>query len=206
MGVSEERSVPIPLGAEGLSLEGLYVSVASGERGAVIAPPHPLYGGNMDSPVVNELAHACHGAGWASLRFNWRGVGASGGLPSGESGDADADYGAALDQIAETVGGPLAACGYSFGAAAAVRCAGADRIERLVLVAPPPSLLDPAALAAFPGRTLILAGEADTIAPPAALESLADGTRTEVIRIPEADHFFTFGLAPIGQKTRAWLE
>jgi len=196
MGVSEERAVPIPVPGGALVLEGLYVAVSGEEpRGAVIAPPHPLYGGSMDSPVVNELAHACDRAGVASLRFNWRGVGASAGEPSGDEGDADADYGASLEQIAETVPGALVACGYSFGAAAAARAAAREpRVTHRVLVAPPPSLLDAAALAAFPGHTLILVGEADALAPADDLEALTEGHgRLAVVRVPEADHFFAFG-------------
>ena len=74
----EERDVAIPLADASLALEGIYVAGANGDAsGAVVAPPHPLFGGSMDSPVVNEVAWACRTAGLASLRFNWRGVGAS---------------------------------------------------------------------------------------------------------------------------------
>lgn len=208
MGVSEERAVPIPLAGEDFVLEGLYVAVSARDAdGAVVAAPHPLYGGSMDSPVVNELAQACDRAGIASLRFNWRGVGASGGETSGEAADADADYGAALEQIAETVPGALVACGYSFGAAAALRCAAAERrVTRLVLVAPPPSLLDAEALSRFPGRTLLLGGAHDTLAPPAALAELAEASeRIRFAGIPDADHFFGVGLAEIGKQAAAFL-
>jgi len=200
--------VPIPLPGGGLALEGLYVAVAGPDaRGAVIAPPHPLYGGSMDSPVLNELAHACDRAGVATLRFNWRGVGASAGVPSGEPSDADADYRATLEQIAETVPGSLAACGYSFGAAAAVRCATREpRVTHRVLVAPPPSLLDADALAGFAGKTLILVGEHDALAPAQALAALAaESERIELALVAEADHFFAFGLAEIGKHTARFL-
>ena len=63
----------------GSRLEGLYTPADAPVGGAVIAPPHPLYGGSMDSPVVTELAQACARADFASLRFNWRGAGASAG-------------------------------------------------------------------------------------------------------------------------------
>jgi alpha/beta superfamily hydrolase len=208
MGVSEERAVPIPLPGSELALEGLYVAVPDPDaRGAVIAPPHPLYGGSMDAPVVNELAHACDRAGIATLRFNWRGVGASAGTPSGEAGDADADYGASLEQIAETVPGPLVACGYSFGAAAAVRCTAREpRVTHRVLVAPPPSMIDADALERFPGRTLILVGEQDVLAPADALAALAaECERLVLAVVPEADHFFAFGLAEIGRRTARFL-
>jgi len=210
MGISEERAVPIPVSGEAFALEGLYV--AAGEpgaevAGAVVAAPHPLYGGSMDAPVVNELAHACDRAGLATLRFNWRGVGASAGVPSGEAGDADADLAAALQQMAETVSGSLVLCGYSFGAAAAARCAGREpRVRRLVLVAPPPSLLDREGLKGFPGRVLVLVGEHDALAPAAELDAFAAASeRIELLVIPEADHFFAFGLAELGKRTFKFL-
>ena len=145
---SFERPATIALsgvaGARGLALEGLHLCV-EGEAagGAVIAPPHPEYGGSMESPVVGELAFACERAGLASLRFNWRGVGASAGEISGDPAVADQDYAASLDFMEETLEGSLVACGYSFGAAAAARASrGRARVRRLLLVSPPPPLLD----------------------------------------------------------------
>jgi alpha/beta superfamily hydrolase len=158
-GGATERMVTIARrDAEAETLEGVFAGGAAGEtRGVVLAPPHPLYGGSLESPVLSELAWAAARAGLVSLRFNWRGVGASAGAPSGDGSDADADYRSALDHLAETVGGPLVAGGYSFGSAAAVRAAAAEpRVERLLLVAPPPALVAPAALAASGRRTLVL--------------------------------------------------
>ena len=132
----EERAVTIALGDGGPGdLEGLFIAgraVRSG--GAVIAPPHPLYGGSMDSPVVAELAHACRGADLASLRFNWRGVGASGGEPTGDLDAAAEDYAAGLAFLAESVDAPLVACGYSFGALAAARCSAGRTIPEVARV------------------------------------------------------------------------
>jgi len=213
----EERMVAIPpatpvdpeAAAEGESLEGIFVAGApDGEAGAVVAAPHPLYGGSMDAPVCNELAWACAKNGMASLRFNWRGVGASSGEASGDADDADADLRAALEHMAETVEGALVLAGYSFGAAAALRVGvTSPRVKRLVLVAPPPGMLDTDALATMGRRrVLVLAGEADTLAPPDALESLLEGRDgIDLVRLPEADHFFTAGLAPLGQHAARWL-
>jgi alpha/beta superfamily hydrolase len=203
----EERAVTIPLiggEAAGLALDGLYVApdpALDAPGGAVIAPPHPLYGGSMDSPVVAELSWAIARTGLATLRFDWRGVGASAGAPSGELDDAAVDYGGALAQLGESVAGPLVAAGYSFGAAAAVRAASQDpRVASLVLVAPPPSMLDREALAARAFDVLILAGEHDRIAPVAALEAIAASLRrARFVRIDEADHFFGAGLSDLGK-------
>jgi alpha/beta superfamily hydrolase len=204
----EERAVTIAAPALGGDLEGLFVAGAPPETGgAVIAPPHPLYGGSMESPVVSELAYACARVGLASLRFNWRGVGASAGQLSGEPGAADADYAAALGHQAETVSGGLVACGYSFGACSALRTAASSpRVRRLLLVAPPPALLDAEGLRGFDGRLLVAVGEADDLAPVAKLSGLVEGipgARLEVIS--ETDHFFMSGLAELGRIAREWL-
>ena len=199
----------IPLGEELLALEGIYLAGAGQEEagGAVVAPPHPLYGGSMDSPVVNEVAHACRRAGLASLRFNWRGVGASVGEPSGEADDADADTTAALLELEGTVAGPLLVAGYSFGALAALRCAaGRPRVRRLLLVSPPPAALDAAALRGFGGPVLVVTGERDEIATPSGLQILAgDHPRARLHVVPEADHFYGTGLADVARAVERWL-
>ncbi len=203
----EERQIAIPMRGGPFALEGIFVAGEDDARaGAVIAPPHPLYGGSMDSPVVAEIAHACGRAGLSTLRFNWRGIGASAGTPSGEAADADEDYAAALEHLAETVGGPLCVCGYSFGAAAALRAASRyRRVREAILVAPPPSLVDPASLGAV-RRALVVAGEEDGIASADALRALvADLRNASLVVVPEADHFFGAGLAEIGRAVTRWL-
>jgi alpha/beta superfamily hydrolase len=203
----EARQVAIPMRGSAFVLDGIYAPGGDGShRGAVIAPPHPLYGGSMDSPVVNQMAHACARAGLATLRFDWRGVGGSAGTPSGESAHADEDYGAALEHLAETVKGPLCACGYSFGAAAALRAAGRfPRVREAILVAPPPSLIDAGALGDA-RRALVVAGEEDGVASPDALRALvAEARNTSFVIVPEADHFFAVGLAEIGRAIESWL-
>ncbi len=160
----------------------------------------------MDSPVASELAWACASLGIASLRFNWRGVGASAGEASGDAAAADEDYAAALAHQRETVAGSLVACGYSFGACAAARAGAREpRVRRLLLVAPPPSLLDRAALAAFAGRALVVVRAADRIAPPRELEVIASQARALLQVISEADHFFGAGLGSLGRIAREWL-
>jgi alpha/beta superfamily hydrolase len=205
----EERAVTIPLCGGPEALEGIYVAGGTPEApGAVIAPPHPLYGGSLDSPVLNELAWACRKCGLASLRFNWRGVGASAGTRSGDERDADADYISALEYLGETQPGQLVASGYSFGAASALRVGIREpRVRRLVLVSPPPALLDGKALESFEGQVLILTGEQDALAPVAELEALAARSgAARLVVVPEADHFFAAGLADISRETALWLD
>jgi len=204
----DARSLTIPVAGGESVLEGVFAPGAEGvDGGALIAAPHPLYGGSIESPVVNEIAWGCGQAGLSTLCFNWRGVGASTGEPSGENADADADYGAALLDLAGTVHGSLIACGYSFGSAAAVRAASTQpRIERLILLAPPTALVDADVLRAFPGAALLVTGESDKWAPPADLEALtASLPNGKLIVVPEADHFFGTGVSQIGRSVASWL-
>lgn len=209
-----ERPATIALPGSDEVLEGLHVRVGAdppSDRGAlggaVIAPPHPLYGGSMESPVVTELAHACEHAGISSLRFNWRGVGASAGEMSGDESVADADYAASLDWLEATVNGPLTACGYSFGAATAARVGAVrERVKRLVLVAPPPSMLARETLEQFDGEVFVVAGDRDSFVPWDALASLCDGVpHLQLQCIPDADHFLMSSLADVGKRARTFL-
>jgi pimeloyl-ACP methyl ester carboxylesterase len=106
------------------------------------------------------------------------------------------------------VRGPLLACGYSFGAATALRMgARHPHVDRLVLVCPPASMIDPADVQAFAGRALWVAGGRDELAPPGPLCALMGDAEGHVLEvIPEADHFFLDGLAALGRITHAWLE
>jgi alpha/beta superfamily hydrolase len=205
-----EKMVTIPGQGGGPTLDGIFLPAErEGPRdgGAVVAPPHPLYGGSMENPVVCELAYACARAGLPSLRFNWRGVGASEGEATGEAEAADADAVAALEHMAETAPGPLVACGYSFGALAMARAARAQpRVRRLVLVAPPPPLAAAGLLAGFGGPVLALVGARDRLAPPEAVERLLAPARdARLVVLPEADHFFADGLAALGRAVREFL-
>ena len=205
-----ERSVILPLpeeaGAPDHVLEGLYVPSPEPGESALIAPPHPQMGGSMESPVLTDIAWACQEAEVASLRFNWRGVGASSGRPSGDAADADVDFKAGLAFLAETVPGPRAACGYSFGAVTALRAALSEPgIQRLVLAAPPTSLLPEAALAEFRGSVFVVAGDRDEWVDLDRLTSLLDAAPAAHLEVIEdCDHFFMSALGRLGRSLADW--
>ena len=202
------RRIEIPLADGAVVLEGRFCDEGEGAPAALIAAPHPLYGGSLDVPVVLELAHACAAVGCATLCFNWRGVGASSGAPSGEADLADADYRAALDRLAESASGPLVAAGYSVGAAAALRCSAEDsRVHGLLLVAPPPALLEAALLRNFEGPGLLITGSEDALAPATTLEEWTAGsTQVELRVLAGADHFFATTPGAVAEAARAWLQ
>jgi hypothetical protein len=200
----KEQAVAIPVEAEGLVLEGIWQSGTG--RAAVIAPPHPEYGGSLDNPVVNEIAYALHRENYASIRFNWRGVGASQGRRTGSLAAAEADYDAALVHLHRTVDAPILGAGYSFGAAAAVRVGLRDaRIRALLLVAPPFEMIRDLPLEGLGKPLHVIVGDHDRFAPIDLLsELLAPLPHARLEVIPKADHFFSVtGLAELHQAARA---
>jgi len=199
----KEQMATVPVPGEGLVLEAVWQ--AGSGRGAVVAPPHPVYGGSLENPVCNELAYGLWRAGWASLRFNWRGVGASQGRVTGDPAAADADYRAALESLALNFAPPILAAGYSFGAAAALRVALADRrVGPLVLVAPPVAMLAELDLEKLRGPLHVIVGGRDEFAPAEQLAHLLEPlAHTQLDVIPRVDHFFAAsGLAELSELAR----
>lgn len=174
--------------------------------GVVVAHPHPLHGGTMAQPVVYRCAQACRELGFATLRFNFRGVGRSGGLYSGhdEYRDVEAAAGYLGARLrAEAVGGlsgerlPLAVVGYSFGSIMAAASAASIMPDVLVLIgfAVESELFPKAAferLRGFTNPILAVCGEDDNLALPEVvretLEALDLDFRMAVIE--ETGHFF----------------
>src|SRR5678816_1332155 len=103
----------------------------------VVCHPHPLYGGTMQNKVVHTLARAMQEVGAATVRFNFRGVGASTGTH--DEGRGEIDDAAAVAQWARRRWRceRLWLAGFSFGAAVALQAAPRLAPERLVTVAPP---------------------------------------------------------------------
>jgi len=88
---------------------------ATARAAAVIAHPHPLYGGTLHNPVVFHTDRELHRRGWTTLRFNFRGVGSSDGFHDEGRGEV-ADVGAAAAWLRGAAPGvPLVLVGYSFG-------------------------------------------------------------------------------------------
>lgn len=212
--------------AGGHSLEGLFEEGEHGRPwgGVVVAHPHPLYGGTMAQPVVYRIAKTCRERGLATLRFNFRGVGASTGTYSGS--DEYLDVQAALAHLQQRLsenGGdemagdasplpppsqmPLGLAGYSFGSVmAAGACGGPPPVDALALVACPASWQETvpeafARLAAYRGPVLAVCGEDDDIAPPGPLERMLSamglGYRLEVVA--GASHFFEESRKEVGR-------
>jgi uncharacterized protein len=180
-----------------LTLEGMiaYPDGAGPYRAAAVCHPHPLYGGSMYNNVVDAVLEALHARGFATLRFNFRGVGQSEG--EFDNGKGEADDAIAAIRFLTTQKSVRAAdavlAGYSFGATTAVRAAaGVEEVTAIVTVALPLGVIDPSALGTITKPIVLLAGDQDSYCPANHLTALAERLRpsAQLKIIPGADHFF----------------
>jgi len=172
---------------------------------AVIAHPHPLYGGTMDNKVVTTIERAFRELGAATFRFNFRGVGTSAGTHDEGRGDVD-DMVRVVEHARSTVPGvPVWLAGFSFGGAVATRASLRVEFARLVLVAPgfrrltgegmgiPVDPQDPQF--GEPGRhthenTVVIHGDLDETVPLSDSLGWAAARELGVVVIAGGEHFF----------------
>lgn len=161
---------------------------------ALVAHPHPLFGGTMDNKVVQTLARAFVQCGWTAVRFNFRGVGKTEGVYDEGRGELQ-DFLAVLSQVAPDAAVPVALAGFSFGAFVTSRAALAVHAERsmeqLVLIGTAASRFDVAVLPlALHERTLVVHGEQDDTVPLSAVLDWARPQSLPVTVVPGGGHFF----------------
>ena len=191
-------------GPEG-RLEGLWSDPGGGLAPAVLCHPHPAHGGSMHSKVVHTVYRVLNQAGHPSIRFNFRGVGASEGSFSGWDGEVGDVAAAAAFARAETGKTPVWLAGFSFGSWVGSKWALGEpdgAIERMILLGVPVDrnvddrVFDHFdAVARLPAPLLIVQGENDKYGGVAGVTALHDRLATrgsvEVRIVPGADHFFT---------------
>jgi uncharacterized protein len=175
---------------EALRDEPLPGSLARGV--AVVAHPHPLFGGTMDNKVVQTLARAFVQCGWTAVRFNFRGVGASEGAHDKGAGEAD-DVLQVIRAVAPE--GPVALAGFSFGSYVTSRVV--DTLwpsrppEKIVLVGTAAARFEvPVLPVDAHERTLVVHGELDDTVPLAAVMDWARPQSLPVTVVPGGGHFF----------------
>lgn len=189
----------------GPSLEARLATAPTASAGLVLCHPHPLYGGDMDNPVVVRGAEVAQSLGLGTLRFNFRGVGGSTGTHGGGVTEMD-DVRSALEHLRALLppGAALGLLGYSFGAWVSARVATADPLP-LCLVAPPLKMLDWSSPPPARPDLCVLAGSRDPHCPLPELERLMaalPGARMAVI--DGAEHFFFGKLYPLGEEIGGW--
>lgn len=184
---------------DGVSLEADRSVTPEPRAGVVICHPNPTMGGDMYTPVPSALFAALDGLGCSGIRFNFRGVGRSGGAHDG--GDAERlDVRAAIDAVVEFAPGvPVVVAGWSFGADVAL-ATDDDRIGGWFLAAAPLVVHPPegmfASRSGAPKRFLV--PEVDQFAPPEVVDERTEGwPATSSVVVPGADHFFGGLMAPV---------
>lgn len=168
---------------------------------SLVCHPHPQQGGTLDNKVAQTIARAFLQLGWASVRFNFRGVGESEGAWGdgvGEIDDARAVF-AAFGERQEFAPLPFALAGFSFGAYVTAELASALAIEaagaqpaRVVLVGPS---TQKQAMPPVPAGSVVIHGESDDIVPLAATLDWARPQNLPVVVFPGVGHFFHGQLA-----------
>lgn len=187
-----EGKVVFPSGD--LKLEGLLALPRRDVAGAaVVCHPHPMYGGSMHNNVVEAILEALWKRGFATLRFNFRGVEGSEGEYGGGDGETDDARAAVKFLAAKAAAKSVTLAGYSFGASVALRAGFADAlVSNVIAVALPIGVMkiDTDDTAVKP--VLLVSGDQDSYSPLQPLRAFAEklGARGQVHIVSGADHFF----------------
>jgi len=181
----------ISFSSEDHAIEGL-LEKNSATNGAVITHPHPLYGGSMHNNVVMTITRAYQRVGCTTLRFNFRGVGASRGSYGDGVGEQQ-DVRSAIAYLAELGIGRIDLAGYSFGAwvNAHLNCR-KEGIARMVMIAPPVAFIGFESVSGIECLKLIVTGSQDDIAPPDLIKQSYPqwNPQAHFEVITGADHFY----------------
>lgn len=177
---------------------------------AVVCHPHTLMGGNMGNGVVVSVCLTLAAAGWAALRFDFRGAGSSEGSFDEGEGEQE-DVRGAVDFLyiqAEVDPGELAVIGYSFGAGVALRHAACDRrLTRMAGIAPAKHHYDSPFLDTVSRPKLFIGAQNDPWAPPDALQAYVERLLPpkKLHVISGADHSFSGHVSEVTDVIVEWL-
>ena len=193
--MSPPREIPLELAGPVGRLEALqFQPAAPAAGGALLLHPHPLYGGNLHNKVVFTSQQVCARLGLATLRFNFRGVGASAGRYDDGQGEQD-DARAGLFHLAALLpNSPLYVVGFSFGAWIALRLAAAEaRLSAVAALGTPVDWAPLDFLADCGKPKLFIHGDEDQFCDPAALARSYPrfAPPKQLEWVAGADHFFT---------------
>ena len=200
-----EDPVVIPVESGRISIEGLFEQGPTG-RNAILCHPHPLYGGNMHSNVVQAARQVFAGLGWATLRFNFRGAGASGGSPAQGQKDAE-DLIAVSEYLKAGSPGRIDLAAYSYGAWATME---AIRMglgpDSLILISPPLDFISFEGLRLPDAPTLVTLGNQDQFCYVEALKNwLSTQPDAKLEVFSRVDHFYWGSERDLSAKIEAFL-
>ncbi|HVK50407.1 MAG TPA: alpha/beta fold hydrolase [Pseudoxanthomonas sp.] len=184
-------SLPGPAGDLELSVEWPEEPAHTGAFTAIICHPLPTEGGTMHNKVVVMTARSLRELGAVTVRFNFRGTGASAGHFDHGQGESE-DLRAVVDWVRTQRPGPLWLAGFSFGAYVSLRSCEAIQPDALVSIAPPVGRWDFDTITLPSCPWLVIQGEDDEIVDPQAVYRWIDSLSEppELIRMPDTSHFF----------------
>ena len=192
------RQSAVSFKAKGLNFEGIVAmpdDAGSPIPGVVICHPHPLFGGNMDNNVVTAVSFALADQGFATIRFNFRGVGNS----DGEHTKGELEYQEILGAFDLLKAWPgvegrnLGLAGYSFGTSVILGSAAAQKkAKAIALISPPIRAFPDSDLKNGKMPTLIISGDRDKLVQSEELQPNLDAfARSPVLKIVAgADHYW----------------
>jgi alpha/beta superfamily hydrolase len=198
----------ISIAGPAVNLQALLSDADAAPAVAVICHPHPQHGGTMHNKVVHTLARTFAALGFATVRFDFRGVGASEGSYGDGRGEVE-DALAVLDFAGQRwPGRPLWLGGFSFGGMVAIAAAGQREVERLVTVAPPVYRMELENVSQPDCPWLILIGDEDELvdvdAVIAWVNELEPGPQLLVLE--GVDHFFHGRLTQLKDCLIEWID
>ncbi|MDQ2078260.1 alpha/beta hydrolase [Marinimicrobium sp. ABcell2] len=168
---------------------------------AVVCHPHPLHGGTMNNKVVTTLMRVYRDLGVDSVRFNFRGVGESGGEFDNARGEVD-DLLAVVSWVkSQGIHSNLLLAGFSFGSSVAAQATYRSdwAVQHLTLVAPPVARYPYDQEGRFPCPVCLIQGDQDDVVEPDSVYQWRERIESplQLLRYPDAGHFFHGGLVTL---------
>ena len=191
------RETPVFIDGPVGQLEALYLDLDEAKGIALICHPNPVQGGTMLNKVISTLQRTARDAGLITLRFNYRGVGASAGssdMGEGEVDDAQAAANWMRDKHSDL---PMTLFGFSFGGFVAATLGGrleaeGETLKHSFMVAP--AVMRIASVDALPqkGALTIIQPETDEVVEPQLVYDWSDKLPRphELLKVAECGHFF----------------
>ena len=181
-------------------------------KGVLILHPHPLYGGNMDNPVVLALESVLLEAGYTTLRFDFRGASSAPQGYSGVSGAVKDASNAANLLLARDIH-EFGIAGYSFGGSTALQYASLHPPFFLITLSASIGLVsegsfDTTQLSKIKCPTLMFHGQSDSVVPPTDVETISDligSEEVETVFLEREGHFYQTSLGRVMEKVSTFL-
>ncbi|PWE43202.1 alpha/beta hydrolase [Pseudomonas prosekii] len=191
------RETPVVIDGPVGQLEALYLGSDEPRGIALICHPNPVQGGTMLNKVVSTLQRTARDAGLITLRFNYRGVGASAGTHDMGTGEVDDAQAAAAWLRAKHPELPLTLFGFSFGGFVAASLGGrleaqGEQLKNLFMVAPAVMRLGDQDPLPEHGALTVIQPETDEVIDPQAVYDWSEKLQRphELLKVAECGHFF----------------